>query len=87
MKYQEVICLSDSQGRNVLHHAVLKQHSDIVKKLIHLDSDYSKLRNLKDTKGKTPAQYDEKSLYKDLFETIWDAAKKGNSDRLVTLVK
>ena len=87
LKYEEVFCLQDDQGRNILHHAVIKQHSDIVKKLIFLDADFSKLRNMKDTKGKTPQQYDDRGLFKEIFETIWDAAKKGNCERLKQLAK
>ena len=31
LKYDEVLCQTDSSGRNILHHAVIKQHKDIVK--------------------------------------------------------
>ena len=41
-----------------------------------------KLRKLSDSKFKTPVQYDEKNLFKDVFVTVWDAARLGNSDRL-----
>ena len=54
LKYDEVLCLADATGKNALHHAVLKEHADIVKKLVHLDADHSKLRNLKDIKSRTP---------------------------------
>jgi ankyrin repeat protein len=50
----EVLCLQDDTEKNILHHAVIKQHQDLVKKLIYLDSDHGKLRACKDTKGKTP---------------------------------
>ena len=61
---------------------MMKDHADIVKKLIFLDVDYSKLRNQKDAKGKTPAIYDGKGQFKDAFITPWDAAKDGNIDKL-----
>jgi len=30
---------------------------------------------------------DDSSLYKDVFETVWDAAKAGNVERLKQLIK
>ena len=65
----------------------MKEHPDIVKKLVALDIDYCKLRNKKDFKSKTPIMYDERGLFKDLFDTIWDAAKSGNCERLKQLVE
>ena len=44
LNYESVLCLTDSSSKNVLHHAVNKQHTDIVRKLLYLDSDYGKLR-------------------------------------------
>lgn len=54
LEYEQVLCLTDSSNKNVLHHAVMKQHPEIVRKLLWLDSDHSKLRNQEDTKKKTP---------------------------------
>ena len=82
----DALCLTDEQGKNVLHHAVIKQHSDIVKTLIYLDSDFGKLRNQKDSKGKTPQTYDDKGHFKEMFETVWDSAKTGYVERLKQLV-
>lgn len=44
----------DSSNRNVLHHAVLKEHGEFIKKFVQLDGDQRKLRDQKDIKGKTP---------------------------------
>lgn len=85
LKY-EVLCIPDGAGRNVLHHAVIKQHSDIVRKLILLDADSHKLRDQIDTKQKTPEMLDTKKLFKDIFETPWDAARIGNTERLKQLI-
>jgi ankyrin repeat protein len=81
----DTLTLTDEQGKNVLHHAVIKQHHEIVKQLVFLDSDSSKLRNCKDTKGRTPMMYDDKANFKDVFVTIWDSAKAGNVERLTQL--
>lgn len=82
LKYDEVLCATDSLSRNILHHAVIKQATSLVKKIIILDADHGKLRGGKDSKSKTPQMLDDSSLYKDVFETIWDAAKAGNTERL-----
>jgi ankyrin repeat protein len=82
----EVLCLIDEQGRNILHHAVIKSHSEFVKKLVYLDSDFGKLRGQKDSKGKTPQTYDDKGNFKEVFETVWDATKSGNIERMNQLV-
>ena len=87
LSYDEVLCLTDAQDRNILHHAVLKEHDGIVRKLVHLDADHSKLRNQKDSKGKTPMIYDGKNLFKDVFTTVWDAAREGNLERLKSLIE
>jgi ankyrin repeat protein len=44
LQYDLVLCLTDNSGKNVLHHAVLKQHTEIVRKLLYLDADQGKLR-------------------------------------------
>jgi ankyrin repeat protein len=44
LQYDSVLCLTDNSGKNVLHHAVLKQHTEIVRKLLYLDADQGKLR-------------------------------------------
>jgi hypothetical protein len=53
-----------------------------VRRLVYLDADHGKLRAMKDAKQKTPSTYDDRGQYKDVFETIWDAAKLGNCTRL-----
>jgi ankyrin repeat protein len=55
--------------------------------LIYLDADSGKLRNAKDSKNKTPQLLDDSNMFKDLFETVWDAAKAGNVERLKQLIK
>jgi len=37
-------------GRNVLHHAVIKNNTSIVGQLVELDTDFGKLRSMKDLK-------------------------------------
>ena len=86
LKYDEVLCATDNLGRNALHHAVVKQQTNIVKKLINLDADSSKLRNEKDSKSKDPQLLDDSNMFKDLFETVWDAAKAGNVERLKQII-
>ena len=44
LNYEQVLCLTDSSFKNVLHHAVMKQHPEIVRKLLWYDSDNGKLR-------------------------------------------
>lgn len=82
LKYDEVLLQQDQMGRNVLHHAVMKSHHGLVKKLIYLDTDSGRLRGMLDIKTKKPMAYDDKAEFKEQFETIWDAAKNGNSERL-----
>ena len=67
LEYEQVLCLADNSGKNVLHHAVSKQATDIVRKLIYFDSDHGKLRSMKDTKNKVPLQADAQNLFKDMF--------------------
>lgn len=31
LTYEDVLCLTDAQDRNVLHHAVLKEHDGLIK--------------------------------------------------------
>lgn len=87
LSYDQVLCLTDSSDRNVLHHAVMKEHADIAKKLIFLDVDHRKLRSQKDIKGKTPLLCDAAGQLKDAFVTPWDAAREGNLDKLKTLLR
>lgn len=86
LKYDEVLMQQDQLGRNVLHHAVMKSHHELVRKLVHLDTDNGRLRGMVDLKSKKPLAYDTKSEFKEQFETIWDAAKNGNCERLVQLL-
>lgn len=79
--------MTDSQDRNVLHHAVLKEHDGLVKQLVLLDADHSKLRSQKDTKGKTPLACDGKGQFKDIFTTVWDAAREGALDKLKVMIR
>ena len=87
LKYDEVLCATDNLGRNILHYAVMKQASTLVKKIVILDADYRNLRTAKDSKSKTAQLMDDSNLYKDVFETVWDAAKAGNVERLKQLIK
>ena len=86
LDYDQVLCLTDSSYKNVLHHAVMKQHPDIVRKLLWFDSDHGKLRAQQDTKKKTPIQCDDGGSFKGSFETIWDAATNENVERLKQLI-
>lgn len=45
---------SDSQGRNVLHYAVINQDKELIRRLVLLDADKSEMRNHEDSKRKTP---------------------------------
>lgn len=87
MTYDGVLCLTDSQDRNVLHHAVMKGHDGLVKQLVLLDADHARLRNQKDVRGKTPILYDGKNQFRDTFLTVWDAACHGQLDKLKTMIR
>lgn len=58
-----------------LHHAAFSNHPACIRLLLNYDSDYDKLRNMRNSKGKLP---------KDLctnttpFENIFTAARTGN---------
>jgi len=41
----DVCLLQDSSNRNVLHHAVLKEQGEFIKKFVQLDGDQSKMRD------------------------------------------
>lgn len=52
----------DKAGRNILHLAVMGKQKDLVEMFVQkLDCDTQPLRRKKDSKGKVPAQYDEKN--------------------------
>lgn len=70
-----VLTQTDASGRNVLHFAVMGKHKELVERLVRMDVDHSQLRNQIDSKGKTPQQYDDSSLFR--FETAWDCAQTG----------
>jgi len=73
---------TDSNKRNVLHHAVIKKNKEIVKKLITLDSDHLSLRKQEDSKSRHPQFYDNASLYSQIFMTVWDLAAIGSLTKL-----
>ena len=50
----ELLCTTDGNDRNVLHHAVDAQIPDLVRRLIFVDSDQGRLRAQKDNKNKLP---------------------------------
>mmetsp|Transcript_21310 Transcript_21310/g.32988 ORF Transcript_21310/g.32988 Transcript_21310/m.32988 type:complete len:207 (+) Transcript_21310:710-1330(+) len=82
LNYFDVLCLTDKVGRNALHLAVIKSQNKLVQRLVFLDADSKKMRGAKDSKGKTPEQYDFSSQFKDVLVTLWDIVKTGNVERL-----
>ena len=76
----------DSNGQNVLHHAIKLKQKETILYLIKYDADFNILLNKQDLKGNTPKDLDKtKSFEKELY-SIWDAAKNNNIKMLNILL-
>lgn len=54
---------TDLSGRNCLHLAVIGKHKELIERFIKMDVDQGQLRAKRDSKGKTPQQYDDTSQF------------------------
>jgi len=67
----------DAKRNNVLHLALRANHMDLIRRLIHIDSDYGSMREHRNALGQTPVDIGDPSLT-DYLITIWDRVKQGN---------
>ena len=67
----------DAKRNNALHLALRGNHVDLMRRLIHIDSDYGTMREHRNALGQTPIDVSEPSLT-DYLITIWDRVKQGN---------
>lgn len=76
----------DAKRNNALHLAVSSQNIDMIKKLVHLDSDYGYMRAHRNTNNITPVELGGQ-IYSDYLITIWDRVKQGNIHKIRELVQ
>jgi len=76
----------DKEKQNALHYAIIAKNINLINYLIKRDSDKNILRNAKDSKGKTPQDYDNSNHFKENLVHIWDAAKNNDIILLEKLV-
>jgi ankyrin repeat protein len=67
----------DAKKNNALHLALRTNNMDLIRRLIHIDSDYGIMREHKNALGQTPIDVSEPSMT-DYLITIWDRVKQGN---------
>ena len=73
------LTLTDTTGKNILHHAVINKQKDLISRIVAFDTDHSQLRKQKDAKGKTPQAYDDSSQFTQCFTTIYDCCGAGST--------
>jgi hypothetical protein len=75
----------DIKRNNALHVAVISDNLDVMRKLVHLDSDSGTMRSFKNLNGLTPIELGS-PLYTDYLVTIWDRVRQGNLHKVRELV-
>ena len=80
------ITQGDKLNQNILHRAVINKNKDIIKFLTRYDSDKNELKEQKDSKGKSPSDYDRVKSFTYELISIWDASKNNDLDALEKLV-
>ena len=85
-EYKFDIYQGDIHNKNILHYAVLNKSKEMIQYLIALDSDKNELRTHKDSKDKTPIDYDVVKSFTYEFTHIWDACVKNDIDTMDKLL-
>jgi hypothetical protein len=75
----------DAKKNNALHIAIQRENIDLIKKLVHVDSDYGHMRAQKNVNNVTPVELGG-VRYSDYLITIWDRVKQGNVHKIRELV-
>ncbi len=76
----------DGKRNNALHLAIQSENIDLIKKLVHLDSDTGVMRAQKNVNNLTPVDLGG-IRYSDYLITIWDRVKQGNIHKIRELVQ
>ena len=76
----------DAKKNNALHIAIQTENIDLIKKLVHIDSDHGHMRAHKNANNVTPVEM-AGARYSDYLITIWDRVKQGNIHKIRDLVQ
>jgi len=76
----------DAKRNNVLHLAISSENVDMIKKLVHIDSDYGHMRAHKNISNVNPVEFGGVK-YSDYLITIWDRVRQGNVHKIRELVQ
>jgi hypothetical protein len=76
----------DAKRNNALHIAIQTESIDLIKKLVHIDSDHGPMRAHKNANNVTPVEL-AGVRYSDYLITIWDRVKQGNIHKIRDLVQ
>jgi ankyrin repeat protein len=75
----------DLKRNTALHLAVEAENVEIIRKLVHLDSDSGTMRSQKNINNQTPVDLGG-AKYNDILVTIWDRVKQGHLTKVRELV-
>lgn len=70
-----------------MHYATINKDKELIEKIVYWDSDTGKIRKQKDSKNKTPWEYDPPNLFLSIFNTIWDFAQVGDIMKFKTALR